>query len=154
MRTEEGDGLVVSLPFPDAKLGATLQAGNQTVQIIDGAAKLNLGMEQLGLGVNKVELTYVEPGGKPREMGFELLLRHKVKEDLLGMASADPYFTVTFQVVAGVQLRVEGQVVAPSGGAYDHKVQVAGILPPGGVSSETFLHRIPFQLMDAAGGVE
>jgi hypothetical protein len=147
----DGKSLVVALPFPAAPPGTSIQAAGQTVQVAQGTAQVTLPLAQLKLGLNDVVLTYLEPGESPEQITFPIVLRHTIKDDFSGLASEKPFITVTFQIAPDVRLAVEGKSVQVVNNSYFHKIQL-GQIPE--QSADFLMHKVPFQLIDAAGAVE
>ena len=152
--SQDGKSLVVALPFPEAPPGTTVQAVGQSVSVVQGSAQITLPLDQMKLGVNDILLTYLEPGESPEQITFPIVLRHTIKDDLSGLAAEKPFFNVVFQIAPEIQLAVEGKPAQVVSGTYTHKVLIETIAGMSDASADVLMHKVPFQLIDAAGAVE
>lgn len=150
----DGKSLMVALALPEAPPGTTIQVAGQSVPVSNGAAKATLALSQMTLGLNDIVLLYVEPGEDPEKLTFPIVLRHTIKDDLGGLGSDKPFITVRFEIAPEVRLSVEGQPAAVTGGAYAHKIFMDKLPLTKESDSGFIMHSVPFQLIDATGGVE
>ncbi len=149
-----GDSLSVVLTFNGAPVGTTVQAHGQTVPVSNGQVRFDLPMNQLALGVNPVQVIYTEPQKSPEMRTFTVVLRHSVSTDLSGLATAQPFFRLNFQVAPGIQLAIGGRPVQAVNGAFAHQVPLSHVQAADSETGDNLIHRVSFQLTDADGSIE
>jgi hypothetical protein len=150
----DGKSVGVLLSFPDAPQGTMVRSVGQNVPVVQGQARIDIPMSQIKLGTNDIALSYVEPGDSQKQMTFPIVLRHLVTDDFSGLAAENPFFTVIFQSAPGISLSVAGKPAQAMGNAYFHKVSLNDIPDLSNAQSDTWMYKLPFQLIDEAGVVE
>ncbi len=152
--SSDGDSLSVVLTFDNAPVGTTVQAQGQAVPVSNGQARFDLPMKQLALGVNPVQVIYTEPQKSPEMHTFTVVLRHTVSTDLSGLATAQPFFRLNFQVAPGIQLAIGGRPVQAVNGAFTHQIPLSHVQVADSETGDSLIHRVSFQLTDADGSIE
>ncbi len=150
----DGNSLSVVLTFAGAPVGTTVQAQGQTVPVGNGQARFDLPMKQLALGVNSVQVIYTEPQKNPEMHTFTVVLRHTVSTDLSGLATAQPFFLLNFQVAPGIQLAIGGRPVQTVNGVFAHQIPLSHVQVADAETGDSLIHRVSFQLTDADGSIE
>ncbi len=149
--TPDGKAVATVFSFPAAPPGTTLQLGGQTVQVVNGQARIDLPMTQLQIGANEIQVLYTEPGRPAEQHSFPIVLRHLITTDMTGLVGAQPFVVVNFRVIPGIALTVEGQTVQPVNGAYAHRVELTKIAAVNQSTAENLVYGVSFQITDAKG---
>jgi len=99
-------------------------------------------------------VAYLEPGATPKTESFSISLRYAITDDMTGLVAANPSFNVNFQVAEGIQLAVSGRPVQTANGLYTLNVPLSQVAAGAAESGESLIHKISFQIIDAAGLTE
>ena len=150
----DGKTLTVSLAFPGAPPGTSVQVAGRTASVSDGQARIVIPMSQIHLGTNDIDVAVSEPGSSPKQLSFPIVLRHSISDDFSGLVTEDPFVTAAFQIAPGVHLAVDGRPVQPLNNVYFHKIRLADVSKTGAGEGDFMMVKLPFQLIDEAGAVE
>jgi hypothetical protein len=152
--TADGKAVTVVFAFPKAPPGSSIQVAGKTVPIASGQASLEIQLSDLHLGVNDLQAVYQEPGDRPENKSFSIILRHSVTTDLSGLAAQEPFVVVDFKIAQGIALAVEGKPVKLTEGSYLHRIGLDQIPASAKTMSDNLIHQVSFQLIDSEGAVE
>jgi len=150
----DGASLAIVFNFPDAPAGAAVEFSGKRSPVVNGTARFDFPIEQLGLGDNRLKAVY-SADGKTTPLELTIARRHKITLDLAGLGSSPPFFETVFMLAKGESLTVGNQLAALDGqNTYRYKMALSDALTVSEQKDNQLVVHVPFQLKNAQGSVD